>query len=150
MIFVGVRSLLPPPIWNRENEQGWQVVHCASAAAIFIGWYLVSTTPRWLPTITANRELGTSTISASDAARWNTPVSEPRRRCHADTASITTEPVTRDASITWTNPQTNTGLDSTAQMSVSCARPSCWLSEYPTGCCIQELAAMMKAADRVA
>jgi hypothetical protein len=37
MISVGVWSLLPPPIWNSENEHGWQVVHCASAAAIFIG-----------------------------------------------------------------------------------------------------------------
>ena len=26
MIFVGVSSLLPPPIWNAENEHGWQVV----------------------------------------------------------------------------------------------------------------------------
>ena len=38
MIFVGVGSSFPPPIWNAENEQGWQVSHCASAAAIFIGW----------------------------------------------------------------------------------------------------------------
>src|SRR5215469_18027943 len=37
-IWVGVWSLFPPPIWNSENEHGWQVVHCASAAAIFIGW----------------------------------------------------------------------------------------------------------------
>ena len=29
MIFVGVSSLFPPPIWKRENEHGWQVVHCA-------------------------------------------------------------------------------------------------------------------------
>ena len=38
MIWTGVWSLLPPPIWNSENEHGWHVVHCASAAAIFIGW----------------------------------------------------------------------------------------------------------------
>ena len=39
MICVGVWSLVPPPIWKAENEQ-WlsQVFHCASAAAIFIGW----------------------------------------------------------------------------------------------------------------
>ena len=30
---------------HSENEHGWQVVHCASAAAIFIGWYLPSITP---------------------------------------------------------------------------------------------------------
>ena len=33
MIFVGVSSRLPPPIWKTENEQGWQVSHCASDAA---------------------------------------------------------------------------------------------------------------------
>ena len=38
MIWVGVWSFFPPPIWKRENEQGWQVFHWASAAAIFIGW----------------------------------------------------------------------------------------------------------------
>ena len=39
MIWVGVWSSLPPPIWNTENEQcDWQVFHSASAAAIFIGW----------------------------------------------------------------------------------------------------------------
>jgi len=31
--------LVPPPIWNRENEHfDSQVFHYASAAAIFIGW----------------------------------------------------------------------------------------------------------------
>ncbi len=38
MICVGVWSLFPPPIWKAENEQPVQVFHCASAAAIFIGW----------------------------------------------------------------------------------------------------------------
>ena len=38
MIWVGVSSFLPPPIWNSENEHGWQVSHWASAAEIFIGW----------------------------------------------------------------------------------------------------------------
>ncbi len=38
-IWVGVSSLLPPPIWKSEKGQ-WlsQVVHRASAAAIFMGW----------------------------------------------------------------------------------------------------------------
>ena len=35
--FCGSSSFLPPPIWKAENEHGWQVSHCASAAAIFIG-----------------------------------------------------------------------------------------------------------------
>ena len=37
MIFVGVWSLFPPPIWNTEKEHGAQVFQLASAAAIFIG-----------------------------------------------------------------------------------------------------------------
>ncbi len=72
MIWVGVSSLLPPPIWNSENEHGWQVVHCASAAAIFIGWYLASITPSSSPTSMVNRIAGTRTISASRADRVNT------------------------------------------------------------------------------
>ena len=71
MIFVGVGSLLPPPIWNAENEQGWHVVHWASAAAIFIGWYTVSITPSLLPTIRFMKIAGTSTTSATFAVRWN-------------------------------------------------------------------------------
>ena len=51
MICVGVMSLLPPPIWKAENAQWlWHVFHSASAAAIFIGWYVPSTTPSSLPT----------------------------------------------------------------------------------------------------
>ena len=58
-----------PPIWNSENEHGWQVVHCASAAAIFIGWYLASITPSSSPTSIVNRIAGTRTIRASRADR---------------------------------------------------------------------------------
>src|SRR5258708_114733 len=36
MILSAFWSLLPPPIWNIENEHGWQVSHCVSAAAVFI------------------------------------------------------------------------------------------------------------------
>ena len=56
MILVGVSSFFPPPIWKAENEHGWQVSHCASVAAIFIGWYVVSITPSWLPTSSANSD----------------------------------------------------------------------------------------------
>jgi len=63
---------LPPPIWISENEQVWQVVHCASAAAIFIGWYLASITPSSSPTSMVNRIAGTRTTRASRADRVNT------------------------------------------------------------------------------
>src|ERR1035441_6128607 len=89
MILVGVWSLLPPPIWNSENEHGWQVVHCASAAAIFIGWYLPSITRSSRPTSRGNRTAGTRTTRASRADLVNTPRSPPCLSCHAETASIT-------------------------------------------------------------
>src|SRR6185503_16372619 len=93
MILVGVWSLLPPPIWNTENEHGWQVVHWPSAAAIFIGWYFVSLMPRRPPKNNANIAAGISTTMASLADRWNISVLVPRRRCQADTASMTAAPV---------------------------------------------------------
>ena len=123
MISVGVWSLLPPPIWNSENEHGWQVVHCASAAAIFIGWYRASITPSSSPTSMVNRIAGTSTTSASRADRVNTARSPPCRSCHAETASMTMAPVTSDTNSTLAYPHTNTGLVNSAQMSFSCGLP---------------------------
>lgn len=47
MILVGLSVLLvQPPICAAENEHGAQVSHCASIAATFIGWEVVSITPR--------------------------------------------------------------------------------------------------------
>ncbi len=94
-------SLFPPPIWNSENEHGWQVVHCASAAAIFIGWYFASITPSSSPTSMASRIAGTSATRARRADRPKTARSPPRRSCQADTASMTAAPVTSEASKTF-------------------------------------------------
>jgi len=123
MIWVGVWSLFPPPIWNSENEHGWHVVHCASAAAIFIGWYVPSTTPSSSPTSKVNSIAGTRTMSASRADRVNTPRSPPCLSCHAETASMMTAPVTSATKTTFAYPHTNTGLVNTAQISVSCGLP---------------------------
>ena len=101
MTFVGVSSRFPPPIWNSENEQGWHVCHCASDAAIFIGWYLVTTTPSSLPMIMADSAPGISTASESRAVLPNRSASDRRSRCQAETASITVAPVTSEASTTW-------------------------------------------------
>ncbi len=69
-IWVGVSSFFPPPIWKSENEQ-WlgQVVHRASAAAIFIGWYLPSTTPSSLPTKRLKATVGNRTTIEMTAVR---------------------------------------------------------------------------------
>ena len=64
--------MLPPSIWNNENGQcDGQVVHKASAAAIFIGWYLPSTTPSSLPMNMFKNTAGTSTTSEMAAVRRN-------------------------------------------------------------------------------
>ena len=77
MICDGVSSFLPPPIWNAENEHGWQFSHCASAAAIFIGWYLVSISPSLLPTNICSRIAGSSTITEIRARGANAATSRP-------------------------------------------------------------------------
>ena len=102
MIWVGVSSLLPPPIWNIENGQ-WesQVVHRASAAAILTGWYVPSWTPSSLPTNRLRAMVGTSTMTASTAVFLNRSAWTLRRSCQAETPSMMIEPVTRDASRTW-------------------------------------------------
>ena len=123
MISVGVWSLLPPPIWNSENEHGWQVVHCASAAAIFIGWYRASITPSSSPTSMVNKIAGTKMISPIRADLMNTSRSPPCRSCHAETASMTMHPVTSAANRTLAYPHRNTGLVNSAQMSFSCGFP---------------------------
>src|SRR3954451_5676873 len=148
MTFVGFLSRLPPTTWNAEHEQCWQAYHCAPAAATFIGWYFASTTPSSLPTSITNSIVGSRTTSDSRAERLNTSVSEPRRRCQAETASTTAAAVATEASSTWAYPHRNTGLVSTAQMLLSTGRPVCGLVVYPTGCCIHEFAAMMNAAER--
>ena len=101
MTWVGVSSFLPPPIWNTENEQGWQVSHCASAAEIFIGWYFASMIPRWLPTIRARMETGSSTTIASFGRAAEQLAVLVRRSCHADTASITHGPGHQRGQHTW-------------------------------------------------
>src|SRR4051812_27059456 len=100
MILMGSWSALPPPIWNMENEHGWHVSHCASDAAIFIGWYFASVTPSSLPTIIATNTVGASTMRDNRAAGAKTVGDFPRRSCQAETASMTTEAVARDASST--------------------------------------------------
>ncbi len=98
---MGVSSFLPPPIWKSEKEQcEGQVVQSASAAAIFIGWYLPSMTPSSLPMNRLSATAGASTASEMIAVRRKASTASLRRRCQAEKASITIAPVTSDARIT--------------------------------------------------
>src|SRR5580700_12124511 len=102
MIWVGVSSLGPPPIWKAENAQcDGQVFHSASAAAIFIGWYLPSTTPSSLPMNMLTKTAGARTATEMMAVRRKAATEFLRLRCQAENASMMMAPVTNDARITW-------------------------------------------------
>src|SRR5271163_4487583 len=111
MIFVGFMSLLPPPTWKAENEQcDGHVFHSASAAAIFMGWYVPSTTPSSLPTNRIRNMVGTRITRAIPDVRLKASTSCSRFRCHADTANMMRHPATAEANRTWTYPHRNVGL----------------------------------------
>ena len=117
MILVGVSSCFPPPIWTAEKEQGGQVLplrlHRRDLHRLIRGLDDAEVAADHH----ANRiGRGAARPSESFAVLRNTSRVCPRRRCHADTASITRLPVTSDASSTWMYPHTNTGLVNTAQM----------------------------------
>ncbi len=79
--------------------------------------------PRWLPTMRTSSEAGSKVTTETTAERWKSSTSCLRRRCHADTASITSEPVTSEARRTWAYPQRNTGLVISALIEDSSGRP---------------------------
>src|SRR5262249_60600494 len=87
---LGVDScFVKPPIWKSEKEHGWQVSHWASEAAIFMLCWLVTASPKRLPTTSWSAVAGTATISASFAALRKTAAWWPRRKCQQQTPSIT-------------------------------------------------------------
>src|SRR5512133_971445 len=90
---LGVWSLeVKPPIWNNEKPHGWQVFHCASEAAIFMLWALVTAAPKRLPTTSWSSVTGTATISASFAALRKRSPSWPRRKCQQQMPNLTIYP----------------------------------------------------------
>ena len=134
-----------PPIWKSEKPQGWQVVHCASEAAIFMLCAPVTASPKRFPTTSCSSVTGTATINASFAAIRNKSTSRPRRNCQQQIPSITIDPKIRPASIVCTYARSANPFDRSAHTLVSCASPSTIL--YPTGCCIHEFATRMKYPD---
>ena len=78
-----------------------QVVQSASAAAIFIGWYLPSTTPSSLPMNMLRKTAGVRTHNEMMAVRRKRATELFRLRCQAEKASMTMAPVTSEAKITW-------------------------------------------------
>src|SRR5215471_15680335 len=100
MLKLGVGSLaVNPPIWKSENEAGVWVSQSASAPEIFIGCRLVTRIPKWLPNQRFTQETGTSTHSATFAARRNVSTFRPQRRCQQHTAKTTAAPAVSPARI---------------------------------------------------
>ncbi len=121
---LGVSSCsVNPPIWKSENPQGSQVFHCASEAAIFMLWALVTASPKRFPTTSCSRVTGTATISASFAALRNSSTSWLRRNCQQQTPSITIAPKIRPARIVCRYARSANEFDTSAQTLVSCASP---------------------------
>ena len=98
--------------------------HCASEAAIFIPWAVVTAAPKRLPTDSWMSVIGTATISASFAACRNSSTLRPRRKCQHETPSIMTEPKIRPARIVCSHAVNPKPLVSSDPTSVSWALPS--------------------------
>ena len=123
----------------------------ASAAAIFIGCCF-SMRRAWLSpkNIVATMAIEPMTIASwADVAKTGCgemPSRRSLRRCHALTPSTSIVVVITAAETTWRKELMSVLLVMTAQKLVITARLPSTL--YPTGCCIQALAAKMKYAER--
>ena len=117
--------LLTSPTANSENG-AWSVVrHSASAAAIFIGCWLVMIWPcRWPTTLVSIPHTRTTAPATFSVLRCMSRYSPPaRRRCQALMASTTPPPVMPAAKTVCGNVTSWVELVSSAQMLVSSARP---------------------------
>ena len=140
------------PIVKMENDAGCSVFQSASADAIFIGCCSVMILP-WMSPVTATRRPDTRSMIApalaadrNGAAASGSDLSLIMRYMPIPARKA---PVVRNAAgMVCRNVITAVLLVRRAMKSVSSARPLTGLTTYPTGCCIQELAARMKYADR--
>src|SRR5689334_12487240 len=154
MRWVTLSQLLWVPTVRTENIGSVSVWHNDSADAIFIGCWTNISLP-WMspvknrppaatsattePSIAAGRYI--ARLSAGPAERVERTINQ------ADTPA-TNAPAVRKAPVTaCRNAQIAVLLVSSATKSVSSARPVSGLNFAPTGCCMNEFAAMMKNAE---
>jgi hypothetical protein len=141
-----------------EKDAGASVSHSASAEDIFSGccWYI--SLPCQSPVRVTATKAASDTQPPSRTERrqtmssvlWSAPscgraASFRRRRCHNPMPTSRAPATISAATIAWLNAASAVLLVSTAPMLTSCG-VSPFIST-PTGCCIQEFAAMMKYAE---
>ena len=130
--------------------------HSASADAIFIGcWVNMSLACQSPVAVMASPEMSIVTTPRTTAGRYTVRAvaSSPARTLrtiHQAAIPATNVPAVRnEAAMVCGKAASKVMLVSTAPMSVIWARPVSGSTIAPTGCCIQELAARMKYADRL-
>ncbi len=113
------------PIVKRENDAGAEVSHRASAAAIFIGCWLVMTRACRSPVMATAAPATRSVTAPTRAAAVNAAVSlaRSRRSLQSATPATNAPAVMNEAAIVWGNVTSTVELVITAQKSVSSARP---------------------------
>ena len=150
-------QLLWVPTVRTEKFGSVSVWHNDSAEAIFIGCCSNISLP-WMSPV-SNRPAAETSVTRHPriiAGRYivAASASAPSRRCdrtihHAHTQA-TNVPAVRNAPATaWENAAIAVLLVNSSTMLVNSARPVSGLKRAPTGCCMNEFAAMMKNADRL-
>src|ERR1700752_1771625 len=145
-------QLLCVPTVRTEKSGSVSVWHNDSADAIFIGCWTNISLP-WMSPVKNSPTAATSATRqpAIVAGRYIVVASAASsgRLCertisHADTAATNVAAVSSDPATTWRNAQIAVLFVSNAPKSTSSARFVTGLNRDPTGCCMNELAAMMK------
>ena len=116
--------------------------HCASAAAIFMGWNLVSLIPSLPPKNSTRAAAGRSTARATVADLRKAGTCRHWRRCQAEMPTRNVPATAKPPETVCVKAAMAVLLLSSAQIEVSRGMPS--TSSMPTGCCIHEFADRMK------
>src|SRR5919107_1620294 len=138
-----------------ENDAGASVSQSASAELILSGCWAYISLPCQSPVTATSTNAASDTNPPSRTERRQTaestsaadcPASARRRRCHRPTPTSRAPATMSEATIVWVNAASAVLLVRTATKSTCSGRPVASSTTTPTGCCIQELAAMMKYA----
>ena len=151
MRWVTLSQLLWVPTVSIEKYGSVSVWHNDSADAIFIGCCSNISLP-WMSPVTTRPTADTITIQqprmVADRNIGASRVSDRLRTIHHAQTPATKAPAVRNAPATaWVNAAMAVLLVNKSTMLFNSARPVSGLYRAPTGCCMKELAAMMKKAD---
>src|SRR6185503_2420931 len=154
MRWMTLSQLLCVPTVSTEKLGSVSVWHSDSAEAIFIGCCWNISLPCTSPVKNRPADaISTTRQPRMVAGRYIVAASVFSVRCertiHQPHTPATNAPAVRNAPvIACENAAIAVLLENSSKMLVSSARPVSGLNRAPTGCCMNELAAMMKNADR--